>query len=317
MASYDFIPDGAKKGSCIPEDKDSYYVYILRSHYGRPFYVGKGIRSRVNDHFSPHSLREDTLKNRAIKKFGVDECYREIVTYLDSEEEALELESFLIEQIGCILDGNGPLTNIHRPGQLPSVYDVSTGVERQKTTKYTDDLIVKFYRLEFELCMPRALIEAELGIGAGYQLVLARGESRRKLYSEYVLSGKIANNRECLGYTPRSPVKIESVPDSILLEEYNHVINGRKTIKEVSESVDLSHGTVWNIFRGKVRKHLGLDYKRDLKTPLKGGRRKYDRDKAIALIQSGASSKEFINTMGCSYGYYVYIKKLLEEWDYE
>jgi hypothetical protein len=134
------------------------------------------------------------------------------------------------------------------------------------------------------------------------------------LFKEYVLSGKIPNNRKDLDYTPRSPSKLKEVPDEAVLAEYEEVINGRKTIKEASENLELSYGTVWHIFRGDTRKHLGLNYRRDLRFPLKGSTRRYDREKAISLIRSGVPSGEFIQIMNCSYGYYSYIKGLLEDW---
>lgn len=311
------IPPNASQGSCLIETRDTYYVYVLRSPYGVPFYVGKGKNHRVNDHFSPRSLQPDNLKNRAINKFGATNCYREIVSYLDSEDAAYELEDFIMEQTGCILDKNGPLTNIYRPGYPSRKYETKNGLEYRDWLKYSDDLVFKFYVMEFELCVPRTLIKDELGIGVGYQLSLANGTSRTNLYKKYVASGYIQNNKKSLNYNPRTPVKRDQKSDLNLLIEYDHVINGRKTIKEASENLDLIYGTVWRIFKGDTRKYLQLDYKRDLKVPLKGNTRKYDREKAIRLIKEGVSSNEFIEKMSCSYGYYHYIKELVNDWSIE
>jgi len=236
------------------------------------------------------------------------------LSYVDDENSAYELEDFIMEQTGCILDKSGPLTNVYRPGYLSRKYETKSGLEYRDWLKYPDDLIFKFYVMEFELCMPRTLIEEELGIGVGYQLGLSKATSRKNLYDKYVASGVIANNKASLGYNPRTPVKRSEESDAALLIEYDHVINGRKTIKEVSENLDLIYGTVWRIFKGDTRKYLGLDYRRDLKVPLKGSNRKYDRETAIRLIKDGVSSKEFIEKMNCSYGYYKYIKELIEEW---
>lgn len=311
----DYIPDSLQSGWVEPRDRHTYYVYVLRKPDGCPFYVGKGRNSRVNSHFTPHSLREDSLKNRAILKHGVENCYREIVAYCDEESDAYELERFLMAEIGCLLDKTGPLTNVDIP--ITGAYRYKKSGEKVRAApkcKYSEATVFRFYVMEFELCLPRGVITDALGIERNYQLNLARGTARRDLFSKYVTSGLVVNNRKDLDHVPRIPQANNVELDHRLREEYNHVINGRKTLKEAAESVGMYYNHVINIFSGRARKHMGFDYRRDLKVPLKGNSRVHDRDKALDLIKSGVGVGEFIKIMNCSREYYYYVRDLFREY---
>lgn len=308
------IPSDAAKGWLNSKDRNSYYVYLLRKPTGVPFYVGKGKNTRVNAHFCPYSLEEDSLKNRTIKKYGVDSCYREIVSYFDNEADAYELERFLMSEVGCILDKSGPLTNVDIPIEGACRHTKSGDmVYAAPRKKYPDSLIFRFYVMEFELCLPRGLITKSLGIERNHQLRLSRGEIRKDLYKKYVSSGLVQNNKKDLGYVPRIPTKDTTSIDHKIREEYNHVINGRKTLKEASVVLQMNYNHVINIFSGRSRRYLGLNYRRDLKVPLKGNTRIHDRGKALELLKDGVGVGEFIKIMNCSREYYYYVRDLFRK----
>ena len=49
--------------------RNKFYVYALfKPSEDNPFYVGKGIGERVNDHFKPSNLKKNTPKTGIIKK---------------------------------------------------------------------------------------------------------------------------------------------------------------------------------------------------------------------------------------------------------
>jgi group I intron endonuclease len=87
---------------------NTYYAYIHRKPNGTPFYVGKGTLRRAN------SLKQRNPYYLAtVKKYGVEnivvnsfEC--------DSEEDAFELEMFLIE---CLKESGVKLTNCTDGGE--------------------------------------------------------------------------------------------------------------------------------------------------------------------------------------------------------
>ena len=55
-----------KESNIVPLHKDKFYVYALfKPQDFNPFYVGKGVGERVNDHFKPSNLKKNTLKRES------------------------------------------------------------------------------------------------------------------------------------------------------------------------------------------------------------------------------------------------------------
>lgn len=100
-----------------------FYVYIYKNpENGLPFYVGKGTKLRFRRHLF-ETWNNTTNKMRLSKIINIRskqlEPIVEIVKDNLSEDEALELESYLIQKYGKIIDGTGILTNILDGGQQP------------------------------------------------------------------------------------------------------------------------------------------------------------------------------------------------------
>ena len=82
--------------------KMRYYVYVLARPNGKPFYVGKGARSRVYAHESEarrgHKCHKCNIIRKIWRKGG--EVQRYIVFTTNNEAEALEWETKTIEMYG-------------------------------------------------------------------------------------------------------------------------------------------------------------------------------------------------------------------------
>jgi len=96
-----------------------YYVYVyFHPHTNVPFYVGYGKNTRYLDHLKEAKRypkpKQSELKLNTIRKI-LRANSQPVIKIIDknlSKECAVELEIFLIESIGQIINGTGPLTNI-------------------------------------------------------------------------------------------------------------------------------------------------------------------------------------------------------------
>ncbi len=91
-------------------EKLGYYVYILEDDKGKPFYVGKGIHSRINQHFKKmmDSEASKSEKVKTIEKLG-SKVKKVVLIHGLKEKESWAAESALIDYIG--IDN---LTNVVR-----------------------------------------------------------------------------------------------------------------------------------------------------------------------------------------------------------
>lgn len=109
----EFLHDVATVRSRLRGNKP-YYVYVLHRPDRTPFYVGKGVGSRVLNHEA--EARNTTRRShklgviRSIHRSGKLVVYR-LDSFFDLESEALDRERFLISAIGRHDLGSGPLTN--------------------------------------------------------------------------------------------------------------------------------------------------------------------------------------------------------------
>lgn len=102
---------------------ERFYTYILwriDKEIPEPFYVGKGHNGRILQHFCPTDRSGGIVKKRVIKKvrdhIGED-GFLFSVTFADSEESAHRMEMELIEILGRIDLGQGPLANLTNGGE--------------------------------------------------------------------------------------------------------------------------------------------------------------------------------------------------------
>ena len=129
-----------------------FYVYaLIDPTTNKPFYIGKGSGYRIRAHFTPGSLKANTLKVTKIKSLlsaGIKPIAEHVAKNL-SEDDAFELERFIISELGRIDLGTGFLTNhtdggegasgaIHKPRTKQfreHLSKIKTGIKASNETK--------------------------------------------------------------------------------------------------------------------------------------------------------------------------------------
>lgn len=239
---------------------DHYYVYGLARPNGEWFYIGKGKGDRVTKHFQAREMKRNSHKARVITKYGRDNIHKEIFGYFECEDAAFELEEFIISEIGL-----ENLTNhVVSSREFGQIVKKSSNWNQALSlrTKYDEDVIVRCYRLYYELGYSTNEISIEMGIPRDYIKYLVRGRARPRLYEKYILGGLIQDR------IPDRPVRHtggQKVSDTELLLYYPDVLAGRVTIKQVADTLGVGLSTIYAVYSGTKRKHLGLNLSRDLK----------------------------------------------------
>ena len=82
-------------------EKLGYYVYLLKDDKGKPFYVGKGVGNRINQHFKKmmDSEASKSEKVKTIVKLG-SKVKKIILRHGLLEDEAFAVENVMIDFIG-------------------------------------------------------------------------------------------------------------------------------------------------------------------------------------------------------------------------
>lgn len=70
------------------------YVYITTNKINGKFYIGKHSTDNLNDNY----LGSGIMLNNAIKKYGKENFKQRILCFCDSEEEAFEVEKYLVTE---------------------------------------------------------------------------------------------------------------------------------------------------------------------------------------------------------------------------
>lgn len=112
-----------------------YYVYVLSRPCGTPFYVGKGIGDRVFCH--ERDALNTTLRSHKLNTIRALHAAGALVQYsvelMNSQEEALARERFLILRYGRHDLGTGPLTNMTDGGEGPANFSDETKQRHRDT----------------------------------------------------------------------------------------------------------------------------------------------------------------------------------------
>jgi len=285
---------------------DHYYVYGLARPDGQWFYIGKGKRDRILQHFRSEEMGKPSYKTRVISKYGKDNIHKEIFAYFESEDEAYELEEFIIAQIGL-----ENLTNV-----IPSRYEVgetSRGwegwqkfIENQK--KYSDDLIVECYKQYFEGGEPPTRISERTGIPRDYLNKVFKGKCRKDLFKEWILSGKIRD------LFPDRTVIVDStrkIVDEDLVSLYPKVVSGELSVREASELLGVHQSWLSAIYRGTKRSYLGFDISKDRVMNSKTYQRQLRKKKISWFVDQGFTPTQISKITGHSRSYVIGVCKEL------
>lgn len=244
--------------------KDKYYVYALfKVTDYNPFYVGKGINNRIDQHFMECSLKEsDSRKNKTIRKYK-DSIRKEILCYFDTEKSAFDFEEYLISYYGLIDEG-GCLLNVAKTRhEIPvSTKKAISEKKTQRTVVYSEDEVLHLYRNYFERRMSLRDCVDGTTIPYRYSSAICRGERFKGLFAKYIKSGLVQNLRTPEDNLKRKHPENQKVSDQDLINIFEKVCNLEATLREACEEVGTSPFWVAQAFKGEFRKYLNFDYDR-------------------------------------------------------
>lgn len=241
--------------------KDKYYVYALfKVGYVDPFYIGKGINNRINQHFMPSSLnRETNRKSKTIRKYS-ESIRREILCYFDTEIAAFDFEEYLISYYKLVGDG-GCLFNVAKSRH--DFPEVSKKILSEKKTSrqivYSEEDVLTLYKNYFEKRQSFRESVQGTSIPRQYASVICRGERFKGLYKKYIKSGAIKNNRQVKDDLKRKDPKYQKISDDTIIKIFNLVCTGKYTLDELCSDEGISPLWMGKVFIGQYRKYLNLD----------------------------------------------------------
>lgn len=241
--------------------KDKYYVYALfKMGDVDPFYIGKGINNRINQHFMPSSLnRETNRKSKTIRKH-CESIRREILCYFDAEITAFDFEEYLISYYKLVGEG-GCLFNVAKSRH--DFPELSKKIISEKKTSrqvvYSEEDVLTLYKNYFE--KRQSLRECVQGtqIPRRYSSAISRGERFKGLYIKYIESGLVKNYRQLEDDFIRKDPENQKVSDEEILEIFDLVCSGNFTLDEVCNERGFSPTWMGRVFSGLDRKYLNLN----------------------------------------------------------
>lgn len=308
-----------KIANIIPLHKDKFYVYALfKPQDFNPFYVGKGIGERVNDHFKPSNLKKNTPKTSIIKKYG-DKIRREILIYFDNEDDAYSFEEYLISLYGLLSEG-GCLVNYAKTRFEYSeefVTNFSSIGHLSRKRKYSKEQILSIlFRFYLDKQTTDQIIK-EFGIEENYLSYVLRGVKCKADFKTFLNMNSLSPE-DCRLVRQNSMVfnktagrkKIQKVSDDEIIYEFNLLVSGIQTIEQIASKYGLSARYFDSIFRGTDRSKIPIDHEKYKK--MVNSRQKFTKAVKVQIeemILAGLSCSEVMAKTGMNKTSFYRIKK--------
>jgi len=240
-----------------PNFDGKYYVYMLLRPNNSVFYIGKGLGLRINNHFTPQRINNGSIKSNIIKKYGVGNIKRQIISYHDSEEEAYNLEEYLISYYGVMAEG-GVLSNVSK-----TRYDYPDKVKGyiaknlpSLPTKYTEQQILEVYHLYYKEGKTTRYISEKLSMCASYLTYILRGAKCKGLFErEGIHALREAKLLRDEGKS-RSIPSIQKYPDHKVMEVLKLYYEDNIHMESIVEISGISETYIRSILAGNKRNSL-------------------------------------------------------------
>lgn len=289
-----------------PLHKDKYYVYALfKPNDVNPFYVGKGIRERINDHFKECNLKGNSPKKAVIKKYG-NSIRREILCYFDSENSAYEFEEYLIELYGLISEG-GCLTNYAKTRfQYSDKFrsEISSIGYLYRARKHNKQTVMVALSLFYKDNLPLDEISVKTGISRHYLLSVVKGLSYKLDFKEFANDNGFTDEYLLEIFSSnmakQKSVAHSSISAEVIKVEFDLVCSCQKHIKDAAKSLNMSENHLRDIFLGKARLDIRLDVSKYKAIAVKGKLDGFENIRATIsrLYENGLSGDQIAKESG-------------------